>query len=113
MVARQPSGLSCVVGDGGAVSLYRTGNTTPVNITAVAAAGAASGTRAWGTRLNVFCRARPAAGRVLAGTYRLTSSTWKAAATTTGPNPVPNPVPVTVTTMHTTGPGRTSAAATC
>jgi hypothetical protein len=92
VVARQPIGSTCVVGDGGAVSMYRTGNTTPVNITATAAAGAVGGTRAWGSRLNVFCRANPAAGRALAGTYRLTSSTWKAAATTA----VPNPASVTV-----------------
>lgn len=91
VVARQPVGRTCVVGDGGAVSYYRTGTINPTNVTATAFAGAAAGTRAWGTRLNVFCRALPAAGRELAGTYRLTSSTWKAAATSSG-----NPAPVTV-----------------
>jgi hypothetical protein len=89
VVARQPTGRTCVVGDGGAVSLYRTGATIPVAITATAAAGAVANTRAWGSRLNVFCRALPATGRALSGTYRLTSSTWKAAATTAVPNPVP------------------------
>src|SRR5690606_25059539 len=48
--------------------------------------------RAWGSRLNVFCRALPAAGEELAGTYRLTSSTWTPAPTAT----VPVPEPVTV-----------------
>ncbi|HWL63552.1 MAG TPA: hypothetical protein VNQ32_12185 [Steroidobacteraceae bacterium] len=87
-VARQPTGRSCVVGDGGAVSFYRTGTINPTNVTATAAPGFAAGTRAWGTRLNVFCRALPTAGNELAGTYRLTSSTWKAAAVS-GVNPPP------------------------
>src|SRR5690606_2553223 len=91
-VARHPAGRACVVGDGGAASLYRTGTSNPVNITPVAAVGATSSSRAWGSRLNVFCRALPAAGEELAGTYRLTSSTWTPAPTAT----VPVPEPVTV-----------------
>lgn len=92
-VARQPTGMTCVVGDGGAVSLYRSGINNPTNITEIAATGSAAGTRAWGSRLNVFCRALPASGRALAGTYRLSSSTWKAAATTAVPNPAPVTIP--------------------
>lgn len=92
VVARQPTGHTCVVGDGGAVSLYRTGSNNPVNITATAAPGTAGGTRAWGSRLNVFCRALPATGRELTGTYRLTSSTWTPVPTTA----VPDPAPITV-----------------
>jgi hypothetical protein len=89
-VARQPTGLSCVVGDGGAVSFYRTGTNNPTNITEIAAPGTtATNTRAWGSRLNVFCRALPVAGRRLTGTYRLTSSTWKAAGATAVPITVP------------------------
>lgn len=87
VVARQPTGRSCVVGDGGGVSFYRTGSTTPSNVGTTAVPGAVGGTRAWGSRLNVFCRLLPAADRELAGTYRLTSSTWKPAATTAVPNP--------------------------
>lgn len=91
VVARQPTGRTCVVGDGGAVSYYRTGTVNPTNVTKEAAVavvnpGSPSG-RAWGSRLNVFCRALPAAGRELAGTYRLSSSTWKAAVSTANPNP--------------------------
>jgi hypothetical protein len=41
----------------------------------------------------VFCRANPASGRALSGTYRVTSSTWKAAATTAVPNPISITVP--------------------
>jgi len=97
VVARQPTGRTCVVGDGGGVSLYRTGSINPTNITDTAPVatlpGAVPGTRAWGSRLNVFCRALPAAGRELSGTYRLSSSTWKPAATTS----IPNPVAVTAT----------------
>jgi hypothetical protein len=37
----------------------------------------------------VFCRATPAADNRLAGTYRLSSSTWKAAPSTANPNPQP------------------------
>jgi hypothetical protein len=76
VVARQPTNRICVVGDGGAASLYRTGTNNPTDITATAAAGVAANTRAWGSRLNVFCRARPASGRELSGVYRLTSSTY-------------------------------------
>jgi hypothetical protein len=89
VVARQPTGRTCVVGDGGAASFYRTGSINPTNVTATAAAGAAAGTRAWGSRLNVFCRALPVAGRALTGTYRLSSSTWLAAPSTANPNPSP------------------------
>jgi hypothetical protein len=88
-VARQPTGRTCVVGDGGAASFYRTGTINPSNVTDIAAVGSVAGTRAWGTRLNVFCRLTPTAGRVLTGTYRLTSSIWKAAVTTANPNPLP------------------------
>lgn len=94
VVARQPTGRTCVVGDGGAVSLYRTGATTPVDVGATAlqvatlnGQGATTTTRAWGSRLNVFCRALPASGRILDGTYRLSSSTWRAAPTTANPTP--------------------------
>ena len=59
VVLNHPTGRVCLVGDAGAVSLYRTGTFNPVDITAFAAAGAAANTRAWGTRLNVFCRLRP------------------------------------------------------
>jgi hypothetical protein len=69
------------------VSLYRTGTNNPTDITATATAGAAANTRAWGSRLNVFCRALPAAGRELTGTYRLTSSSWTPAPTTAQPTP--------------------------
>jgi hypothetical protein len=89
VVARQPEGRACVVGDGGAVSFYRSGTFNPSNVEPLAQPGAAPNTRAWGTRLNIFCRALPAAERVLAGTYRLTSSTWTPAATASVPNPVP------------------------
>jgi hypothetical protein len=89
VVARQPTGRTCVVGDGGAASFYRTGSINPTNITPTAAPGAAAGTRAWGSRLNVFCRVLPLAGRALTGTYRLTSSTWRAAPSTANPNPSP------------------------
>jgi hypothetical protein len=88
VVARQPTGRSCVVGDGGAVSLYRTGSINPASITDTGVAGAVAGSRAWGSRLNVFCRALPAAGRELTGTYRLSSSTWKPAPSTANPSPV-------------------------
>lgn len=88
VVARHPVGHACVVGDGGAVSFYRTGTFNPVNVTPVAAP-AAGNARAWGTRLNVFCRALPAAGHELAGTYRLTSSTWRPAPTAGNPDPAP------------------------
>src|SRR5690606_11893449 len=88
-VARQPEGRACVVGDGGAVSFYRSGTNNPANVDVTASAGAAGGTRAWGTRLNVFCRALPAAGNTLSGTYRLTSSTWTPAPTSTNPDPAP------------------------
>lgn len=93
VVARQPVGRTCVVGDGGAASFYRTGTINPTNITPVAAAavvppGSPAG-RAWGSRLNVFCRTVPASANVLTGTYRLTSSTWKAAAPTPGNSPAP------------------------
>jgi hypothetical protein len=87
-VKNHPAGRVCVVGDAGAVSLYRTGTFNPVNITAVAVAGAAANTRAWGTRLNVFCRTRPAAAQTLSGTYRVTKWVWTATPTST---------PVTVT----------------
>jgi hypothetical protein len=93
VVTRQPTDRTCVVGDGGAVSLYRTGSTTPANVTPTGVAGAVAGTRAWGSRLNVVCRMRPATGRELAGTYRLSSSTWKAAPTTANPNPQPITAP--------------------
>ncbi|MFO7324177.1 MAG: hypothetical protein DIU62_000545 [Pseudomonadota bacterium] len=72
VVVNHPTGRTCVVGDGGAVSLYRTGTFNPVDITEKAALGAAPNTRAWGTRLNVFCRARPTPEKTLAGTYRPT-----------------------------------------
>src|SRR5690606_22165498 len=93
VVTNHPAGRVCVVGDGGAVSLYRTGTFNPVDISPVAAAGAANNTRAWGTRLNVFCRERPAAQQALAGTYRPTKWVWTPAPTTA----VPNPTPLTVT----------------
>lgn len=92
-VTRQPTGRTCVVGDGGAISFYRTGSTTPANVTPTGVVGAAAGTRAWGSRLNVFCRQTPAAGTQLAGIYRLSSSTWKAAPTTANPNPLPITAP--------------------
>src|SRR5690606_35722491 len=82
-------GRACVVGDGGAVSFYRTGTNNPVNVTAVAARASTGNARAWGTRLNVFCRALPAAGQELAGTYRLTSSTWTPEPTESNPTPAP------------------------
>jgi hypothetical protein len=99
VVARQPNGRICVVGDGGGTSLYRTGTNNPTDITKTAAAGAVANTRAWGSRLNVFCRTKPVAGRELSGVYRLTSSSYTPAqvlATTANPNP-PAPVTSTVT----------------
>jgi hypothetical protein len=88
-VANHPPGRVCVVGDGGAVSLYRTGTFNPVNITSVAVAGAAANTRAWGTRLNVFCRVRPPANKTLVGTYRPTKWVWTPS--------TPGATPMTVT----------------
>lgn len=88
VVARQPTDRICVVGDGGAASLYRTGTNNPTDIKPIADPGAAAATRAWGSRLNVFCRARPAAARVLTGTYRLTSSTWHPLSTSASTDPV-------------------------
>jgi len=82
-VKRHPTGRVCVVGDAGAVSLYRTGTFNPVDITPVAAAGAAANTRAWGTRLNVFCRTLPTAAQKLAGSYRATKWVWTASSTAT------------------------------
>jgi len=92
-VKRHPTGRTCVVGDAGAVSLYRTGTFNPVNITHEAQPGAAANTRAWGTRLNVFCRTLPTAAQTLAGTYRPTKWVWTPAPTTA----VPEPAPMTVT----------------
>ncbi len=89
VVARQPEGRACVVGDGGAVSFYRTGTNNPVNVDVLAAAGSTSNTRAWGTRLNVFCRVLPDAANTLSGTYRLTSSTWTPEPTESTPTPTP------------------------
>lgn len=89
VVARHPTGRTCVVGDGGAVSYYRTGSINPASVTDTGVAGGTAGTRAWGSRLNVFCRAVPVGGRELSGTYRLSSSTWRAAPSTTNPNPLP------------------------
>ncbi len=95
-VATPPTGQTCVVGDGGGVNFYTTGSNNPVSVTSagtpvsvtVGTTSPSSGI-ALGSRLNVFCRATPAAGAALKGTYRLTSSTW-----------IPNitaPVPVTST----------------
>jgi hypothetical protein len=97
-VKRHPTGRTCVVGDGGAVSFYRTGAVNPINVTDTAALASlpgttTPGTRAWGSRLNVFCRLLPAAGNRLSGTYRLTNSTWRPAPTTAVPNPVSVTVP--------------------
>jgi hypothetical protein len=88
VVTNHPTGRVCVVGDGGAVSLYRTGTFNPRDITEVAAPGASATTRAWGSRLNVFCRARPAPQAALSGTYRPTKWVWTA---------TPSSDPVTVT----------------
>lgn len=88
VVTNHPTGRVCIVGDAGAVSLYRTGTFNPVNITPVAANGVTSSTKAWGTRLNIFCRIRPAPDQTLTGTYRPTRWVWTAS---------PSSDPITVT----------------
>ncbi|MEJ0098558.1 MAG: hypothetical protein WDO12_01920 [Pseudomonadota bacterium] len=100
-VATQPAGQTCVVGDGGGVNFYTTGSNNPVNVTSggtmvnvtVGTTSASTGI-AMGSRLNVFCRAAPAAAAVLKGTYRLMSSIWTANVT------VGNP-PTSVTSTYT------------
>jgi hypothetical protein len=91
VVASHPAGQYCVVGDGGAASLYvvpvvaptATSVLNPSNITATGTTAPGAVTPAGGvtplipgTRLTVFCRNRPAsANNTLTGTYRLTKTT--------------------------------------
>lgn len=82
VVKNHPTGRICLVGDAGAASLYRTGTFNPVDITptALAVGSGTTAARAWGTRLNVFCRIRPTTAQTLSGTYRPTKWVWTAAA---------------------------------
>ncbi len=97
VVASQPTGQTCVVGDGGGVNFYTTGTNNPVNVTSTGTrvsvtvgATLPSTNLAAGSRLNVFCRALPVSPAAqLKGTYRLTRSVW------TANSAVPNPVSVT------------------
>jgi hypothetical protein len=90
VVTGHPAGQYCVVGDGGAASLYvvpvaaptATSILNPSNITATGALLPGGATPAGGvaplipgTRLTVFCRNRPATANALSGTYRLTKTT--------------------------------------
>jgi hypothetical protein len=83
VVTAHPTGQFCIVADGGAANLFVTGLTNPVNVTAAGTIVAPATTPTVGTRLNVFCRAVPAGGAALKGTYRLTSQTWRTSATAT------------------------------
>lgn len=78
VVSSHPAGQYCVVSNGSNASLYVTGLTNPVSVTAAT--------------LQVFCRARPALANQLKGTYRLTSQTadirTTSASTATPPNEV-------------------------
>ncbi len=66
VVTRQPTGFTCIVGDGGGVNFYTTGSNNPVSATST---GTAVSVRvgallpstgiALGSRLNVYCRATP------------------------------------------------------
>jgi hypothetical protein len=84
VVTNHPEGQTCIVPDGGYVSLRSLVNLNPVNVTAtgvttsgaVPAAGAAAAANAPvpGTRLIVVCRNRPASADRLNGVYRLTET---------------------------------------
>jgi hypothetical protein len=79
-VKNHPTGRVCLVGDAGAISLYRTGTFNPVDITSTGSLGSGvTNARAWGTRLNVFCRVRPVSAPIVSGTYRPTKWVWTAA----------------------------------
>ncbi len=73
VVSKQPTGQTCVVGDGGFVSLFVTGNNNPSNVTATGTTPTGATAPTAGTRLTVFCRNKPvAAANILSGTFRLT-----------------------------------------
>ncbi|HWL63558.1 MAG TPA: hypothetical protein VNQ32_12215 [Steroidobacteraceae bacterium] len=73
-VAEHPAGQFCVVTNGGMVSVFTQGLTSPVSV----------------TNANVFCRATPPANRQLTGVYRLRSTTFV-------PNAITNAAPRTST----------------
>lgn len=87
VVATQPTNQTCIVPNGGFVSLNALVRGNPVNVTAVgtAADGTAgpgttvapttANTPTPGTRLVVMCRNRPAVADALKGVYRLTLTT--------------------------------------
>jgi len=81
VVSRQPTGQTCIVGDGGGVNFY-VGTTTnnPVSVTSTGSGNppppATATSLILGSRLNVFCRATPSVAKQLKGVFRLTSVTW-------------------------------------
>jgi hypothetical protein len=72
VVSEQPTGQSCIVVNGGSVSVFTTGLTPPASA----------------TNANVFCRALPAANKQLQGIFRLQSTTFVPNAITGSPAPL-------------------------
>ncbi|MEO6078255.1 MAG: hypothetical protein ABIQ86_00540 [Steroidobacteraceae bacterium] len=99
VVTNHPAGQTCIVPDGGYVSLQSLVLGNPTNVTAVGlvaagtvpTAGAATATNApvAGTRLILACRNRPALADTLNGVYRLTSTTVTILTTTNTPSATP------------------------
>jgi hypothetical protein len=105
-VSSQPAGQMCILGDGGFASVYNAlVNGVPVSVTGTgqtSTGGIPSTTTApvAGTRITVWCRARPVAPNVVSGTFRLMKQTAVIATVASTSTRTGNATSSTVTTVH-------------
>jgi hypothetical protein len=108
VVSTQPAGQTCILQDGGYVSLkslinlnpvaitatgtMSNGSPAPTNVTPLAGNPAAGNVPIAGTRLAVYCRTRPALADQLHGVYRLTSTVASFVTSTGATAPACQPV---------------------